>query len=160
MGSRPRPGLERLLVSDYGRKRRLFGASRVGSLFLIDERDDGDDLATGSAIVGVPGRLLTRSYGGNDTGLKRWVRALANVNMDGGSQAGCRAIFDNPDLALDVGGITTDTQEDFALKFSMRIKAHTMQLEFNNLGLYGFELRNAAVDVATDRPEETTRSIK
>ncbi|MEI6036238.1 MAG: hypothetical protein WCS65_18380, partial [Verrucomicrobiae bacterium] len=34
-----------LLVSDYADKRRLFGASRSGKLFLLEEREDGDDPA-------------------------------------------------------------------------------------------------------------------
>ncbi len=153
-------GIERLLVSDYQRKRRLFGASRTGALFLLEEREDGDDVYDGGAVVTIAGRLLTRSYGGNDTGLKRWVRMLANTNMEAGASIGTRAIFDNPDYTLDLNGITTVAAEDYALKESIRWKSHSMQLEFSNEGLALWELRNAAVDVATDRPQEAGRTIQ
>ena len=126
-------GVDRLLVSDYGTQRRLFASSRYGSLFLIDENEDGkDDGAFGSNQTDVTGELLTRRYGWGSLNAKRLLRVKASTVLPAGSACSIDAVttdFDN-DFEIAALSNTAGSQEDYTLKSPLRCKATALDLRY------------------------------
>jgi len=153
-----------LLVSDYADKRRLFGASRSGKLFLLEEREDGDDPAdeTVTELVDIPGRLVTRRYSGGDMSRKRWLKAIASVNIPAGSSLNTSVNAYEFDKTLNLGDTanTDSTIEDFVIKRSIRTNAASLEIEFTNMGPGRPVIRSAQADFAASRPSLETRTSK
>ena len=153
-----------LLVSDYADKRRLFGASRAGKLFLLEEREDGDDAAdsTVATTVDIPGRLVTRRYSGGDMSRKRWLKAIASVNIPSGSSLGTSVNCYEFDKTLSLGTTTNSDSatEDYVIKRSIRANAASLEIEFNNMGPGRPVIRSAQADFAASRPSLETRTSK
>ena len=126
-------GVDRLLVSDYGTQRRLFASSRYGSLYLIDENEDGkDDGAFGSNQTDVTGELLTRRYGWGSLNAKRLLRVKASTVLPAGGACSIDAVttdFDN-DFEIAALSNTAGSQEDYTLKSPLRCKATALDLRY------------------------------
>jgi hypothetical protein len=126
-------GVDRLLVSDYGTQRRLFASSRYGSLYLIDENEDGnDDGAFGSSQTPVAASLLTRRYGWGNLNAKRLLRVKASTVLPAGSACSLDAVttdFDN-DFEIAALSNTAGSQEDYTLKTPLRCKATALDLRY------------------------------
>jgi hypothetical protein len=126
-------GVDRLLVSDYGTQRRLFASSRYGSLYLVDENEDGkDDGAFGSTQTDVTGKLLTRRYGWGSLNSKRLLRVKASTVLPAGGACALDAVttdFDN-DFVISALSNATGATEDYTLKTPLRCKATALDLRY------------------------------
>ena len=127
--------LDELLVSTYDFRRRLFTASRSGTLFLLDEMERGDDLPYATeedAYTPVPGYLLTRRYGWGSLNAKRLLRAKASLLLPAGGSCELHAVTTDYDNSFTVATLTNDQEdsEDYTLKAPLRCKASYLDLEF------------------------------
>jgi hypothetical protein len=126
-------GVDRLLVSDYGTQRRLFASSRYGSLYLIDENEDGnDDGAFGSSQTPVAASLLTRRYGWGNLNAKRLLRVKASTVLPAGSAYSLDAVTTDYDNDFEIAALSnaTGSQEDYTLKTPLRCKATALDLRY------------------------------
>jgi hypothetical protein len=131
--------LDELLVSDYSNRRRLFAASRVGHLFLLDEMERGDDVPnenTQDAFVPVPASLLTRRYGWGSLNAKRLLRAKATLQLPEDGSCTLDAVTTDYDADFQVAALTNTTgaPEDYTLKAPLRCKATYLDLRFSTDG--------------------------
>jgi hypothetical protein len=126
--------LDDLLVSAYDGKRRLYAVSRAGKLFLLEDKEVGDDPpGTVGGSAPVPGRLRTRRYGLGTMGAKRFTRVLSDVVLPDTAAITVRANTINPDAEITLVPGQTNTSglaEDYTLKQPIRQKAHYCEIEF------------------------------
>ena len=125
--------IDRLLVSDYGTKRRLFAATATGKLFLLDEQETGaDDTQSGLGTTGVSGLLLTRRYGFDSLNAKRLLRSKASIVLDAGAACSLDAVTTDYDNDFQVAALTntSGTTEDYTIKAPLRCKATALDLRF------------------------------
>lgn len=128
--------LDELLVSDYSNARRLFAASRVGHLFLLDELERGDDIPESTELdlfTPVAASLLTRRYGWGSLNAKRLLRAKATLLLPTESACTLDAVTTDYDADFQIAALTNTTaaQEDFTLKAPLRAKATYLDLRFS-----------------------------
>ena len=153
--------LHHLLVSDYGGKRRLFGASRAGTLFLLEELERVDDAASGAGEVAISAEVITRAYWQNDMAQKRFVRGTVNVRMEENSAVTVSAMLSEPDLEAQLATLTNaGAAEDHAWKFPIRRSGHNVRLRFRNTQAGRWTLRNFAVHIVADRPSHRGRTVQ
>jgi hypothetical protein len=130
--------LDELLVATYSSQRRLFAASRAGTLFLLDELDYGDDVPfsnTQDLSTDIPGYLLTRRYGWGSLNTKRLTRAKASLLLPAEASCELRAITTDYDADYQIATLanTSGEQEDYTLKAPLRTKATGLDLEYHTL---------------------------
>lgn len=128
--------LDELLVAGYDERRRLFAASRSGTLFLLDEMERGDDAPYANeadAFTPVPGYLLTRRYGFGSLNAKRLTRAKASLLLPAGGSCELHALTTDYDNNFTVAALENnqDDTEDYTLKAPLRCKATYLDLEFS-----------------------------
>jgi len=143
-----------LQVSQYDGVRRLFAVTRAGSLYLLEQRADGDVPPLSDAPLPVAGLLRTRRYQGPRPGKKRWLRASASIILPAGAgQAGLKAVTQNPDVDLDLGTVTQASggEEDYEVKRPMRLRAHEVSLEIDTRAGRP-TVRGLTVDVVSNAP--------
>ena len=131
-------GLDELLIAAYDSQRRLYCASRTGSLFLLDELDYGDDVPFGNdegLYTDIPGYLLTRRYGWGSLNTKRLTRAKASLLLPDAASCELRAITTDYDADFQIATLanTSGEQEDYTLKAPLRTKATGLDLEYHTL---------------------------
>ena len=131
-------GLDELLIAGYDSQRRLYCASRTGSLFLLDELDYGDDVPFGNEedlYTDIPGYLLTRRYGWGSLNTKRLTRAKASLLLPAEASCELRAITTDYDADFQIATLanTSGEQEDYTLKAPLRTKATGLDLEYQTL---------------------------
>jgi hypothetical protein len=129
--------LDELLVATYSSQRRLFAASRAGTLFLLDELDYGDDVPfsnTQDLSTDIPGYLLTRRYGWGSLNTKRLTRAKASLLLPAEASCELRAITTDYDADFQIATLanTSGEQEDYTLKAPLRTKATGLDLEYRS----------------------------
>lgn len=155
-------GIHTLLVSDYNSRRRLFGVSRTGKLFLMEEREDGDDPADPlvTTTVDIPGRLVSRRYNGGDLQGKRWLRVVAGISLPAGSAVSVTLNTYDLDNSLALGTVenTTAAEEGYVVKLSARARGAAAEVEFANGGAGRMVIKTCQVDVAGSRPAGGTRT--
>jgi hypothetical protein len=127
--------LDELLVATYSSQRRLFAASRAGTLFLLDELDYGDDVPYANAqdlYTEIPSELITRRYGWGSLNAKRLTRAKASVLLPDASACTLDAVTTDYDADFQVASLenTTGEDEDYTLKAPLRCKATGLDLRF------------------------------
>jgi hypothetical protein len=127
--------LDELLVAAYSSQRRLFAASRAGTLFLLDELDYGDDVPYANAqdlYTEIPSELITRRYGWGSLNAKRLTRAKASVLLPDASACTLDAVTTDYDADFQVASLenTTGEEEDYTLKAPLRCKATGLDLRF------------------------------
>jgi hypothetical protein len=127
--------LDELLVAAYSSQRRLFAASRAGTLFLLDELDYGDDVPYANAqdlYTEIPSELITRRYGWGSLNAKRLTRAKASVLLPDASACTLDAVTTDYDADFQVAALenTTGEEEDYTLKAPLRCKATGLDLRF------------------------------
>jgi hypothetical protein len=126
--------LDELLISTYSSQRRLFAASRSGTLFLLDEMEQGDDVPTknADAYTSVEGYLLTRRYGWGSLNAKRLLRAKASLLLPPDGACEIHAVTTDFDNSFTIATLTNDQEdtEDYTLKAPLRCKATYLDLEF------------------------------
>lgn len=127
--------LDELLIANYGEQRRLFTASRSGTLFLLDEMERGDDVPYNNdedAYTAIEGYLLTRRYGFGSLNSKRLLRAKASVLLPAAGACELHALTTDYDSNFTVAALTNDQDEteDYTLKAPLRCKATYLDLEF------------------------------
>jgi hypothetical protein len=127
--------LDELLVAAYSSQRRLFAASRAGTLFLLDELDYGDEVPYANAsglFTAVPSELITRRYGWGSLNTKRLTRAKASVLLPDASACTLDAVTTDYDADFQVAALenTTGDEEDYTLKAPLRCKATGLDLRF------------------------------
>ena len=156
-------GIDNLLVSAYGRERRVFVPNRHGRLFLLDEREDGDDSPDSIAneVSAVPGRLVTRRYGFNNPQNKRFTRVLSDAVLPDTAAITVKARMINPDAEITLVPGQTNTSglaEDYTLKQPIRQKAHYCEIEFLTTANRP-EIRTVSVEgTASNMPQTETRN--
>ena len=128
-------GLDELLVAGHDSQRRLYCASRSGSLFLLDELDYGDDVPFANAeglYTDIPASLLTRRYGWGSLDTKRLTRAKASVLLPDASACALAAVTTDYDADFQVSSLTniTGQDEDYTIKAPLRTKATGLELRF------------------------------
>jgi hypothetical protein len=131
-------GLDELLIAGYDSQRRLYCASRTGSLFLLDELDTGDEVPFANdedLYTDIPGYLLTRRYGWGSLNTKRLTRAKASLLLPAESSCELRAVTTDYDADFQVATLanTSPEQEDYTLKAPLRTKATGLDLEYHTL---------------------------
>ena len=127
--------LDELFVSDYSSQRRLFAASRVGHLFLLDEMERGDDVPNSNsqdAFTPIAASLLTRRYGWGSLNAKRLLRAKATIQLPADGACTLDAVTTDYDADFQIAALTNTTgaPEDFTLKAPLRCKATCLDLRF------------------------------
>jgi hypothetical protein len=127
--------LDELLVATYSSQRRLFAASRAGTLFLLDELDYGDEVPYANAqdlYTEIPSELITRRYGWGSLNTKRLTRAKASVLLPDASACTLDAVTTDYDADFQVASLsnTTGEEEDYTLKAPLRCKATGLDLRF------------------------------
>jgi hypothetical protein len=159
-------GLDNLLVAGRGgANRRLYAASRVGKLFLLEDIERGDDppdSTLGQDYFTPPqGRIVTRRYGFGSMHNKRFLRSLADVVLPDTASVTVRARLINPDSEITlVPGQTnlSGLAEDYTLKQPIRQKAHYCELEFLTTANRP-EIRNVSIEgTASGMPQTETRN--
>ena len=127
--------LDELIVSTYNSQRRLFVASRTGTLFLLDELEYGDEVPYANAqslYTEIQAKLITRRYGWGSLNPKRLTRAKASVLLPDDSACTLDAVTTDYDTDFEVGSLenTTGEEEDYTLKAPLRCKATGLDLRF------------------------------
>lgn len=127
--------LDELLVATYDNQRRLFTASRSGTLFLLDEMERGDDVPYANdadAFVSVEGFLRTRRYAFGSLNAKRLLRTKASALLPAGGACELKAVTTDYDAAFTVATLSNSSadEEDYTLKAPLRCKATYLDLEF------------------------------
>jgi hypothetical protein len=127
--------LDELIVSTYNSQRRLFVASRTGTLFLLDELEYGDEVPYANAqslYTEIQAELITRRYGWGSLNTKRLTRAKASVLLPDDSACTLDAVTTDYDTDFQVGSLenTTGEEEDYTLKAPLRCKATGLDLRF------------------------------
>ena len=125
--------VDRLLISTYGKQRRLFASNRYGTLFLLDEEESGmDDAPTGGNAHQVVGTLTTRRYGFGSMNAKRLLRTKASVVLPAGAACAISAITQDYDQIFQTASLsnTGSSEEDYTVKAPLRCKATSLDLEF------------------------------
>jgi hypothetical protein len=131
-------GLDELLIAGYDSQRRLYCASRTGSLFLLDELDYGDDVPFQNdedLYTDIPGYLLTRRYGWGSLNAKRLTRAKASILLPTEASCELRALTTDYDADFQIATLSNSTpeEEDYTLKAPLRCKAVGLDLQFSTL---------------------------
>ena len=151
-----------LLVSDYNDKRRLFGASRGGKLFLLEERQDGDDPASEltAGLVNIEGMLRTRQYSGGDMQNKRWLRIVSGMTLPAGAGVSVAMNTFNTDFSYTLGTLSNAgmAEEDYVAKLSARARGASAEVVISSLGLGRPVIRTCQVDISVERPTQATAS--
>jgi hypothetical protein len=127
--------LDELIVATYNGERRLFAASRAGSLFLLDENDYGDDLANkteSNSFNIVKSELITRRYNFGTLNSKRLLRTKASVVLSPSEVCAIDAITTDYDSDFQVASIenSDSSAEDYTIKAPLRCKATALDLRF------------------------------
>ena len=125
--------VDRLLVSTYGKQRRLFASNRYGTLFLLDEEESGiDDNPTGGNGHQVVGTLTTRRYGFGTMNAKRLLRTKASIVLPPGAACAISAITQDYDQNFQTTALSNSgsAEEDYTVKAPLRCKATSLDLEF------------------------------
>jgi hypothetical protein len=131
-------GLDELLIAGYESQRRLYCASRTGSLFLLDELDYGDDVPFQNdedLYTDIPGYLLTRRYGWGSLNAKRLTRAKASILLPTEASCELRALTTDFDQDFQIATLQNSDpeEEDYTLKAPLRCKAVGLDLQFSTL---------------------------
>jgi hypothetical protein len=131
-------GLDELLIAGYDSQRRLYCASRTGTLFLLDELETGDDVPFANEeelFTDIPGYLLTRRYGWGSLNAKRLTRAKASLLLPADASCELRAVTTDYDADFQIAELanTSGEQEDYTLKAPLRTKATGLDLEYHTL---------------------------
>ena len=162
------------LVTNYENERRLFTSSRTGKLFLLEEREDGDDAASSTQVVDILGKIKTRRFSMGTMTQKRFLRSIADVVIPNGGQLLAGATTYNPDQ--EVGSAytlnddstvnamisltnSTGSNEDYHIKAPIRQKAHAAELTFYTNGARP-EIRGASIEAAmAGLPQTDTKNV-
>jgi hypothetical protein len=114
--------IDDLLVSTYGKRRRLYATNREGAIYLLEEGDVDQTGAvatpTSSAIVG---KLWTRAYwlSGNGS-VKRFSKGTVHMESTGTTDAvTVTAATRNPDSTGVVSTFTATAADDKTLRFRL-----------------------------------------
>ena len=128
--------LDELLTATYNNQRRLFAASRAGTLFLLDEMERGDDLPYANEadiFLPVKGILRTRRYAFGTLNAKRLLRVKASTILPAGADCKFNAVTTDYDAVFTLATLSNssaDGEEDYTLKAPLRCKATYLDLEF------------------------------
>jgi len=153
-----------LVVSDYNSKRRLFGGSRSGKLFVLEERTDGDDPNDSAAVgtVAIDGLLRTRRFWLNSPMPKRWVRVLINMSLESAASVNVTARTFDADQSVFLGATTNsaDATEDYSEKLPVRVVAHSLEIDIENTTTSGFEVKTLFAEAAKPDSTDATRGVR
>ena len=123
-----------LIVSAYDAKRRIYAVNRTGKLFLLEDKEAGDDPpSTVGSPAPVQGRLVTRRYGMGTMHTKRFTRVLSDVVLPDTAAITVKARTLNPDTEMTLvpgQDNTSGLAEDYTLKQPIRTRAHYCEIEF------------------------------
>jgi hypothetical protein len=152
-------GIHTLAVSNYGNRRRLFGVTRAGRLFLMEERADGDDPndPAVTAVVQIAGEMVTRRYQYGVNLPKRFMRCVNSLVVEGGAGVRVSARFMDPDSEQVLGTFSNaaSVAEDVSQKLSIRRQAAAVELVFQDVA-GRTTVRTVAVEAVAGDPRMTT----
>lgn len=151
-----------MLVSTYGKLRRLFASNRYGTLFLLDEEESGiDDAATGGSAHQVVGTLTTRRYGFGSMNAKRLLRTKASVVLPPWAACAISAITQDYDQNFRATTLsnTGSSEEDYTVKAPLRCKATSLDLEFRTTSGRAILRQISAEATRTSQDNTETRTL-
>ena len=127
--------LDELLVAGYSSQRRLFAASRAGTLFILDELEYGDEVPYSNAqdlYTDIQAELITRRYGWGSLNAKRLLRAKSSVLLPDASSCSLDAVTTDYDADFQIASMdnTSGNEEDYTLKAPLRCKATGLDIRF------------------------------
>ena len=144
-------GVDEILVGSYGNRRRVFNARFSGSLFLLDEKDNGkDDTAAAEDGFTVTGKVKTRRFDFGDMHSKRFLRVIADVVIPNGASVTAKISTINPDVveqAVNTLTNSTGSTEDYNMKSPVRYKAHAAEVIYEMTNGRP-ELRSASIEAS------------
>jgi len=154
--------VNRILVSFYDNRRRLFSISRAGNIYLLEENNSGvDDVATGSDGSPITGKIVTRRYDFGNMHSKRFLRTIADVVLPNGATVTTKVNTINPDnVEEEIGALTNSTgdREDYNMKSPIRFKAHAAEVIYETAGGRP-EIRSASIEASPKSlPDTETRN--
>ena len=123
--------IHRLIVAPWNGRRRMFGSGRAGYLFLLEEREDGDQTPATTEITPIAAEMVTRRYEGSRYGRKRWLNMKTSAILPPNSTLQMSGIFRNPDLTVQAGTKSNPDPaeiEDYEIKRPLRTRAHEVDL--------------------------------
>lgn len=130
------PSFDRLVVSDYGNQRRLFAASNLGSIYLLEEYDtSSDDASTGSAGVAYNGVITTRRYFYGQLSRKRLGNIAVSAYLPSGSTVDVAAVTTDPDNTTHVATVTNNLDNnDYTVRAPIRRPGTYLDLTITTSG--------------------------
>ena len=144
-------GVDELLIGTYSNRRRIFNARFSGSLFLLDEKDNGkDDTAAAEDGFTVTGKVKTRRFDFGDMHSKRFLRVIADVVIPNGASVTAKISTINPDVeeqAVNTLTNSTGSTEDYNMKSPVRYKAHAAEVIYEMTNGRP-ELRSASIEAS------------
>jgi hypothetical protein len=150
-----------LVVGTYQSRRRLFGVTRQGRIFLMDENDMGDDpnYADVPGQLAIPGELITRRYAFGVPLPKRFLRVVAGVDLRPDSEVETLVQIFEPDKELILGSLENEQAEaeDYALKYSIRSRGTSAQVRMRDVRGRS-TIRTVAVEAVMSAPRTITRT--
>ena len=151
-------GIHTMLVAEHAGRLRLFGVSRAGKLFLMEEREDGDDPNDPAVtdLEPINGELLSRRYWWNDAGPKRILRVLAGADIDPGQGFAVDVLAVDPDSDHRLATVTNagSATEDYRIKAGARMRAHGAQVRVSTTGLGRACLRDLAAEATVSSTQQ------
>jgi hypothetical protein len=155
-------GIHTLLVSDYASRRRLFGVSRAGKLFLMEEREDGDDPAdmAVTARVNIPGLLRSRRFSGGDLRTKRFRRVVSGVTLPAGSSVNITLSGYDPDKSLVLGTLSNSAsvENGYVARNTARIRSSCADVTYQNAGAGRPVIKAVQIEMGSGVPGDVTRT--
>jgi len=144
-------GVDQILVGDYSERRRVFNARFSGSLYLMDDKDNGkDDTAVETDGYTVTGKIKTRRYDFGEMHSKRFLRTIADVVIPNGATVTTKLTTINPDKIEEQIGVLTNstgTAEDYNMKSPVRHKAHAAEIIYEATNGRS-EIRSASIEAS------------
>jgi hypothetical protein len=127
--------LDELLVAAYSSQRRLFAASRAGTLFILDELEYGDEVPYSNAedlYTDIRAELITRRYGWGSLNAKRLLRAKSSLLLPAASSCSLDAVTTDYDADFQIASMDnmSGNEEDYTLKAPLRCKATGLDIRF------------------------------
>jgi hypothetical protein len=130
------PSFDRLVVSDYGSQRRLFAASNLGSIYLLEEYDtSSDDASTGSTGVAYNGVITTRRYFYGQLSRKRLGNVAVSAYLPSGSTVDVAAVTTDPDNTTHIATVTNPgASNDYTVRAPIRRPGTYLDLTITTSG--------------------------
>lgn len=170
--------IKKFIVAKRGSKRRMFGIDKNEGIFLMEELENDEFVASISGITGTPilpfhipttltnlsfpntviqGELTTRAYSFQTNREKRYSSMQSDVSVPAGGSIRTSFITINPDTNKVLSNYGSSSDEDFILRFPVRKSGYYSQVNFLTTNLRP-SIRSVTVEAIV--PGHMTQSRK